>query len=113
MEHEEIRGVISEWHERNAKDDWLKIKSQAEDEMSMTRDYGGRIIYELFQNAVDKADKNIWIQFDVQNNRLIFANDGQEFSIEKFPDQPTKELDDFHALCSIHTSNKEGEGLIG
>lgn len=80
-------------------------------ERSVRNDYRGRAIFELFQNAVDKAESNVWITLDKTKKTLTVANDGKPVSIYSLTnDEPRS---DFHALCSINTSNKEVGKSIG
>ena len=73
-------------------------------------DYRGRLLYELLQNAIDRAEKEIWIDFDENEKRLIVANDGEPFSVEPRAGEPRS---DFAALCAIDTSNKKMGNSIG
>ena len=79
-------------------------------ERSVTNDYRGRVLFELIQNAVDRAKKNIWIDFDRDNRTLIIANDGQPFAFKAREDEPRS---DFAAICAIDTSNKAMGKSIG
>ena len=54
------------------------IKQQAGQVEQVSSDYQGRVIYELLQNAFDKANKNILVQ--VKGNSLFVANDGEKFT---------------------------------
>jgi hypothetical protein len=80
-------------------------------ERSVRNDYRGRAIFELFQNAVDKAESNVWITLDKNNKTLTVANDGKPVSIYSLSNEIPRS--DFHALCSINTSNKEVGKSIG
>jgi hypothetical protein len=79
-------------------------------ERSVTNDYRGRVLFELLQNAVDRAKKNIWIDFDRDKRTLIVANDGQPFAFKAREDEPRS---DFAAICAIDTSNKAMGKSIG
>ena len=79
-------------------------------ERALTNDYMGRALYELLQNAVDRADKNIWITLNEQTRTLTVANDGSPLGLEC---KPGEELSDFESLCSLHTSNKHPGVSIG
>ena len=79
-------------------------------EKSVTNDYRGRVLYELLQNAVDRADENIWINFDRNRKSLIVANDGEGFG---FQPRKTEARSDFAAVCAIDASNKKMGRSIG
>jgi len=79
-------------------------------ERSVTNDYRGRVLYELLQNAVDRAEKNIWIDFDETRKSLIIANDGEAFQHIARDNEPRS---DFAAMCAIDTSNKAMGKSIG
>lgn len=86
--------------------------SQAGTESESSKDYVGRIVFEFFQNAVDRAEKNIWIEFT--DNELIISNDGKMFSIYDVENNDGEsKKSDFHALNSIHNSNKSAGESIG
>ena len=67
------------------------------------------IIYEFFQNAIDRAESKIWIHLDKKKGTLTIANDGIEFSIEK----GNRNYSDLESLCSINTSSKNQNESIG
>lgn len=79
-------------------------------EQAVTNDYLGRVLYELLQNAVDRAEKHIWINVDRSKKSLIVANDGESFGYVKRAGEPRS---DFAALCAIDTSNKAMGKSIG
>lgn len=82
-------------------------------ESALIRDYSGRVVYELLQNAVDRADKHILISLD-ENGRLLVGNDGTPVSAFPLDDAPNEdERSDFHALLSLHSSNKSASKSIG
>lgn len=89
------------------------IKQQAGQVEQVGSDYQGRVIYELLQNAFDKADKNILVK--VRGNSLYVANDGTRFTyVENFDYRSgSSERGDFQSLCSISTSNKNVNTSIG
>lgn len=79
-------------------------------EQSISNDYRGRAIFEFFQNAIDRANKNIWITLDKNTKTLTIANDGKPFTIgDKSPTNKT----DFHALLTTHNSSKLSGESIG
>jgi len=95
--------------------------SQANTEAESSKDYTGRVVYEFFQNAVDRADKNIWME--LTENTFIISNDGKEFSISEneidkegynfYQDIDEKPKGDFHSLNSIHNGEKQAGESIG
>jgi len=89
------------------------IKQQAGQVEQVSSDYQGRVIYELLQNAFDKADKNICVQ--VKGNSLYVANDGEKFTYVAGYDyeRGTSKRGDFQSLCSISTSTKNASTSIG
>jgi hypothetical protein len=76
------------------------IQQQAGQVEQVGSDYQGRVIYELLQNAFDRANKNILVQ--VINNNLYVANDGAKFNYtSEYDYQENKtERGDFQSLCA-------------
>ncbi|MCL7765064.1 DUF3883 domain-containing protein [Polaribacter sp. Z014] len=94
------------------------VKSDSGHINQVSADYQGRVLYELLQNAFDRAEKKIIVK--VIGKSLFVANDGKRFTYnaehdyinggrvgEKF------ERCDFQSLCSISTSNKTANESIG
>lgn len=88
-------------------------ESQFGTESESAKDYSGRVVYEFFQNAVDRSEKCVWI--DLTEDALVIANDGRPFSIyDKDHSKDGKyKKSDFHALNTIHNSNKKAGESIG
>lgn len=89
------------------------IQQQAGQVEQVSADYQGRVIYELLQNAFDKADKNILAE--VKGNSLFIANDGTKFTYNanyEYNDGDKNRMD-FQSLCSISTSTKTNANTIG
>ncbi len=88
-------------------------KSQAGTEAESSKDYVGRVVFEFFQNAVDRAEKNVWLELIQDNNgyKFIISNDGKPFSIYK--DLVHDKKSDFHSLNSIHDGAKIAGESIG
>lgn len=86
-------------------------------EQELSKDYAGRVIFELFQNAVDRAEHEIWIEVEPVDGGHILrvANDGRPFEMNPAfrPDAENQDRKDFHALCSLHTSAKHANRAIG
>jgi len=89
------------------------IKQQAGQVEQVSSDYVGRVIYELLQNAFDKADKNILVK--VHGSSLFIANDGVKFKYTADYNYKSggTERGDFQSLCSISTSTKKAGSSIG
>ena len=113
------------------------IQSLRGTETHTRNDYLGRVIFEFFQNAVDRAEDRIDITLSPAvsgdgSHTLMIANDGKPVSIAGrnepasigFP-MVTGEMgqvdscygaeqrSDFQALCNIHNSNKHAGQSIG
>jgi len=95
---------------------------QIKDEQSIKLQYGGRATFELLQNAFDRAEQTVLIAQMPSSNgqsRLLVGNDGQsvsfdpEFDYDAHVVEGTNRRSDFHALCSLHTSNKLPDESIG
>ena len=94
------------------------IKSSAGHLSQVGSDYQGRVLYELLQNAVDRAESKIVVR--VTENALFVANDGKKFTYNSNHDYKNGESNsevfkryDFQSLCSISTSNKTAVESIG
>jgi|GEM_PF-1418710 len=103
--------IVSELIKRNINIDYQIAEGHINNEQSVTNDYRGRAIYEFFQNAIDRAERKIWIKLDKDAKTLIIANDGHAFSIQERISG--EKLSDFHSLCSINTSSKKAGESIG
>src|SRR5690554_5409006 len=109
----EAKAVINDHIQRKCRifeEDPDTVSGHIENERAITNDYRGRVLYELLQNAVDRAERNIWITVDTAAGSVTVANDGVPFSAV------TREgaaRSDFAALCAIHTSNKRPGESIG
>ncbi|MFZ3576177.1 protein NO VEIN domain-containing protein [Tenacibaculum finnmarkense] len=94
------------------------VKSDAGHISQVSADYQGRVLYELLQNAFDRAENKIIVK--VIGNSLFVANDGKKFSYNSKHDYKGGgnkgekfERHDFQSLCSISTSNKTANKSIG
>lgn len=89
------------------------IKQQAGQVCQVGADYQGRVLYELIQNAVDRAERHIKVVLD--GKRLLVGNDGKRFTYRHEYDYQKGNVSrsDFQALCSISTSAKEMSTSIG
>ncbi len=102
---------ISHYKDRGGEDALLHLRA----EESVEVQYAGRVALELFQNALDRADKNCLVQFE--DNCLVVANDGFGLSVNSDFDYSNQNehmrRSDFHALCALHASNKTVEQNFG
>jgi hypothetical protein len=89
------------------------IKQQAGQVEQVSSDYQGRVIYELLQNAFDKALNKIKVI--VLDGILYIANDGGKFTyLANYNyENGSENRGDFQALCSISTSEKDVNTSIG
>jgi hypothetical protein len=85
------------------------VASQFGTEQESTKDYEGRVIFELFQNAVDRANQVVAVQLTPLT--LTVSNDGQPFSI--YDGNINGKKSDFHGICTIHNSSKKADESIG
>lgn len=83
--------------------------SQSGTEAESSKDYTGRVVFEFFQNAVDRADSNIWME--LIKDEFIISNDGEPFSI--YIDKVYGKESDFYGLNSIHNGTKTAGESIG
>lgn len=83
------------------------------------RDYAGRVVYELIQNALDRAHRSIVVVHASRTGDggvLVVGNDGRGVSAYERPRSPPIEgppHSDFHALLSTHSSSKSARGAVG
>ena len=113
MSNSEAKSVIQDHIERKCQLFAIEpdtVSGHIENERSVTNDYRGRALFELLQNAIDRAEHSIWINFNSNTHSVIVANDGKPFSEIKRPGEPRSDL---AALCSLHTSNKKAGESIG
>jgi len=84
-------------------------------EGAVTLQYAGRVVYELFQNALDRARTQTVVRFD--GATLIVGNDGDGVTVDPAYDYDHpiegEGRSDFHALCALHTSNKSPDRQFG
>lgn len=93
-----VRGIVAE--------------SAAKGEAAVSRQYAGRVAFELLQNALDRAATKALVRRD--GAHLVVANDGRGVSCHpsfnlNLPITADNKPSDFHSLCSMHTSNKDPE----
>ncbi len=114
MIHEETAKAIFDRHYAYYSDVGIEtIKQQAGQAEQVSNDYEGRVIYELLQNAFDKAESKVLVK--VERDTLYVANDGERFTYMQgydYKDGKSKRAD-FQSLCSISTSTKNANTSIG
>ncbi|WP_254821923.1 sacsin N-terminal ATP-binding-like domain-containing protein [Haloglomus halophilum] len=97
---------------------------QLQDEASIRRQYSGRVLYELLQNALDRADSTVRVRViggeDADHQpALVVTNDGDplradpEYDYQDPPETSDGKRPDFNALCTLHVSNKSPEESVG
>jgi len=104
-----LRKTFSQHHAYHARLEGIVNDQLVGGERALTQQYAGRVPYELLQNALDRCDRAVLVAF--RGEHLVVANDGRPVSFDPGFDHrrqvgPGNPLSDFHALCSIHTSNK-------
>ena len=93
-------------------------------EESIRRQYTARVLFELLQNALDRAESKVAVEIrDVDwgsvEQALVVANDGvpiradPEYNYSNPPDVQGERRPDFNALCTLHVSNKRPEESVG
>lgn len=85
------------------------VQSQYGTERESSKDYQGRVIFEFFQNAIDRAGQVVVIC--LRGNELTIANDGAPLTIYEKTINGKKS--DFHSLCTIYDSSKKAGESIG
>lgn len=90
------------------------IKQDAKGLLHIISDYEGRVVFELLQNAFDRAEDKITII--IKNDFLYVANDGKKFTYIKDYDYEKGQNEhrgDFQSICSVYTSTKTVSNAIG
>lgn len=101
---------------------WRAIKGIVHDQLrgrekTLRLEYAGRVPFELLQNALDRCVEHVWI--GCTDDALIVANDA-ESALSIDPDfvhgastHEKSKMSDFHAICSVGTSNKSPDQDYG
>ncbi len=117
MNKMDINEKVSEIFKRH-QDSYLQqnveiIKSFSGVGQQIKEAYEGRVIYELLQNSLDRAESKILVL--VHGNYLYVANDGLRFSYMSGYDYDggNKKRGDFQSICSISNSTKDPNVSIG
>lgn len=104
-----VSATFTAHHQYHANLRGIAAESAANGEVAVSRQYAGRVAFELLQNALDRAQGRVLVRRDA--GCLIVANDGDpvncdpSFQLDR-PISETNVPSDFHSLCSMHTSNK-------
>ena len=91
-------------------------EQQLRGEAKVVTEYRGRVLVELFQNAVDRAEHRVMLR--LHDRTLAVANDNPAGPLSIYPldhaaTQGRLDRSDFHALCSMDTSRKQAWQAIG
>ena len=78
-------------------------------EKAVVQDYSGRVVFELLQNALDRATGHILLRWDRQRQILEVANDGRAITTQSVDGRRS----DIQALLSMHSSSKSAGESIG
>lgn len=78
-------------------------------ERALVQDYSGRVVFELLQNALDRAEREIEVRWDARTRVLEVANDGRAITVEA----PEGKRSDLTALLTLHTSSKSARDSVG
>jgi hypothetical protein len=98
------------------------LQQQLSAERAIRLQYAGRATFELLQNALDRCERLCLVALvSVEHGALlIVGNDGPAVSVDPEFDYTSPrapgvaaQRSDFHALCSMHTSNKLPDESIG
>jgi hypothetical protein len=111
-----IRKAFVDQHAYYASDRGIRNLQARGAEAVVTQQYAGRVPFELLQNALDRCAGAVRILRT--SDSLIVANDGRPITVTPSldhynPPANSTELSDFHALCSLHTSNKSPDENTG
>ena len=104
MTRNEVENISEKHWEYYKKQGAETLKQQSGQIEQVAGDYQGRVLYELLQNAFDKAKNKILIKVD--NDYLYVANDGEQFTF-------TQEYDYENALKFHNERTEVIEGEFG
>jgi len=101
-----------------------EVLQQMGGEKGIAKEYSGRILFELLQNALDRAKSKIHVKLvetptKEQDYALVVSNDGAgfrvdpEYDYENPPERSGEKRPDFNSLCSLHLSNKSADDSVG
>ena len=78
-------------------------------EKALVQDYSGRVVFELLQNALDRASRRVLIRWNQGEGLLDVANDGKPVTVEAVDGRRS----DLQALLSLHSSSKSAKESVG
>lgn len=78
-------------------------------EKALVQDYSGRVVFELLQNALDRAEEEVEVRWDPDARMLEVANDGRAVTV--VPDNRGRS--DLMSLLTLHTSSKTAAESVG
>lgn len=78
-------------------------------EKALVQDYSGRVVFELLQNALDRAVEEVEVRWDPDAGVLEVANDGRAVTVE--PDGRGRS--DLMSLLTLRTSSKTAAESVG
>lgn len=101
-----------------------EVLQQMGGEKGIAKEYSGRILFELLQNALDRAKSEIHVKLvetpsSEHDHAFIVSNDGTgfrvdpEYNYENPPERSGRKRPDFNSLCSLHLSNKSADDSVG
>lgn len=113
-----VEGIFQKHHAYYDTNGVETIKQQASQYRQVSDAYQGRLLFELLQNAIDKADAKILVSLEEVEGKLylLVANDGERFTYDsvynyKYGNKGKRR--DFQSLCSIATSTKDAARYLG
>ena len=119
-----LRAVFQRHYENAAAMSGDDAYRDLQTEESIRRQYTARVLFELLQNALDRAESKVAVEIrDVDwgsaEQALVVANDGVPIRVDPEYDYSThrkfgeERRPDFNALCTLHVSNKRPEESVG
>ena len=86
-------------------------------EEALVRDYSGRVVFELLQNALDRAERKIVVALVAgrEGDMLVVGNDGAPVTAHALPSAAVDagKRSDLHSLLSLHSSTKSARSSVG
>jgi hypothetical protein len=116
-----VKETFRRHYEQSAKQTGEMIIREYGAERSTAVSYSGRTVFELLQNALDRSEHRVLLELtDADTPLLVVGNDGPGVGVDPHFDYDPSRAEarvrrrsDFHALCSLHTSNKSPDESIG
>lgn len=78
-------------------------------EKALVQDYSGRVVFELLQNALDRAVEEVEVRWLPEQRLLEVANDGRAVTVGK----DERGRSDLMSLLTLHTSSKTAAESVG